>query len=139
MLKIAEVLSWRGTCVKLAVGCVLVDEHNRIIGAGYNGVPRGLPHCFGEQSCPGASMAKGSDTCEAVHAEQNALLTCRSIDHLATAYVTHAPCLRCTKTLLNTNCNAIVFTEDSFVEPAAENLWRKAGRTWTHYKDSHES
>src|SRR5436190_3218925 len=45
MLIIAEVLSWRATCLKLKVGCVLVDVHNRIIGCGYNGVPYGMVHC----------------------------------------------------------------------------------------------
>lgn len=129
MLAVAHILARRATCRKLAVGCVLVDGHGRILGTGYNGVPRGLPHCT-EVPCGGADSPKGSDLCEAVHAEQNALLMCRDPEQIATAYVTHAPCMRCMKMLLNTSCQHIVYSS-SLIEPAALVLWARAGRSFT--------
>jgi len=130
MLDIASCLAQRATCGKLAVGCVLVDTYGRIIGSGYNGVPRGMAHCT-DEACPGSLDPKGSDTCIAVHAEQNALLMCRDPEQIETCYTTHAPCLRCTKMLLNTSCKAIIYSNSGFEVPA-KTLWLAAGRTWYH-------
>jgi len=128
MLAIAACLAQRATCSKLAVGCVLVDRQGRIIGSGYNGVPRGMTHCT-DVACAGFSAPKGSDTCIAVHAEQNALLVCRDPEQIETCYTTHAPCLRCTKMLLNTSCEAIVYTNAAFEAPAKA-LWLAGKRFW---------
>ena len=130
MLNVASALSRRATCPKLQVGAVLVDDAGRILGTGYNGVPRGMPHCT-ETPCVGAETPSGSDLCEAVHAEQNALMQCRDIERIYALYCTHAPCLRCTKMLLNTPCLVIRFLDDSKIEEAARALWLKAGRVWT--------
>lgn len=134
MLNVAEALSRRSTCPKLQVGAVLVDDGGRILGTGYNGVPRGMPHCI-EKPCAGANAPKGADLCEAVHAEQNALMQCRDTDKIYTLFCTHAPCMRCTKMLLNTSCVTIVFLNGEGVEPAAEALWLRSGRAWLNYKE----
>ena len=130
-LAIAGILSLRATCSKLAVGCVLTDGQGRILSTGYNGVPRGLAHCT-EVECPGAKAPKGADLCQAVHAEQNALLQCRNPEDIVVCYTTHAPCLRCVKTLLNTSCERIVFRDDFMLEIAARDMWTHAGRAWEH-------
>ena len=132
MLKIAATLAERGTCAKLQVGCVLTDDYGRILSTGYNGVPIGCEHCI-EKPCPGATTPRGSDACQAVHAESNALLQCRDVDRIYTCYVTHAPCLRCTKTLMNTACSRIVFLDNSLEEPAAKGLWTSERPEWLHY------
>lgn len=134
MLAIAGVLSQRATCGKLAVGCVIVDTHGRILGSGYNGVPRGMTHCT-EDACPGAFAPRGSDTCCAVHAEQNALLQVADVDKVESVYVTHAPCLRCTKLLLNTSAKRLVFLDGSQMEISARDLWEQLpGRAWLKYR-----
>jgi len=131
MLQIAHMLSQRATCIKLAVGCVLTDIDGVIVGTGYNGVPRGCRHCI-DVPCPGAHAPKGADLCEAVHAEQNALLSPES--HRAfTAYITHAPCMRCTKLLLNTNIQTVIFSHVYNSEANAEDLWKRQGRKWIYY------
>lgn len=134
MLGVAMCLAQRATCAKLQVGCVLTDQFGRIIGSGYNGPPRGLAHCT-EQPCDGAFAPKGADLCIAVHAEANALLTCHDPEKIHACFSTHAPCLRCTKTLLNTGCQAIVYHADEF-EPAAKKLWIGAGRFWMQRKEA---
>jgi len=131
MLEVALILARRATCEKLAVGCVLTDKNNVIVGTGYNGVPRGCVHCT-DVPCPGAGTAKGSDLCEAVHAETNALL-CPAASTAVTCYVTHAPCLRCVKTLLNTGITAIIFVIGDHIEVAAKDLWKRSGREWSHF------
>ena len=44
-MNIAKVVATRSTCLRRAVGCVLVDELGHILATGHNGVPRGMPHC----------------------------------------------------------------------------------------------
>lgn len=133
MLSVALVLAERATCSKLSVGCVLTDVRGRIIGTGYNGVPHGLPHCS-QDACPGWGAPSGSNSCCAVHAEMNAILSCSDTQKIDTCYVNYAPCLQCAKTLLNTSCNSIVYLNEVF-EPAARSLWLSAGRNWLQYRE----
>jgi dCMP deaminase len=130
MLDIAEVLSRRATCPKLAVGAVLVDDFNRIVGSGYNGTPHNFSHCI-DIDCGGSNLPAGSDRCMAVHAETNALLNCRDPYRISALYVTHAPCLRCTKELLNTSCQTIYVRYSVPFDINASKMWVKAGRVWS--------
>lgn len=156
-LKIARVVATRATCLRRAVGCVLVDKRGHVLSTGYNGRAAGLSHCneatgfrtqllagqdaskaevFGH-ACVGATAASGTDldNCEAIHAEQNALLQCHDVYAIATGYVTCAPCVTCVKLLLNTSCDKIVF-DDSYPQAAAAlALWEDAGRTWLQLHD----
>ena len=122
MLRIASLLAQRATCAKLQVGCVLTDESGRILSTGYNGVPRGCPHCI-DVPCAGANAPAGADLCEAVHAEQNALLKCKDPDKIDTCYVTHFPCMRCVKQLMNTSCKRVIYFDGTYMQPAARDLW----------------
>lgn len=111
MLAIACLLSTRATCGKRQVGCVLVDSRGRILSTGYNGVPAGFPHCM-EHPCGGAHQPAGSDSCQAVHAEMNAVADCHDITKVHTCYVNVLPCNTCAKTLLNTGLQAVVYLND---------------------------
>ncbi|HDD67484.1 MAG TPA: hypothetical protein ENG31_02545, partial [Candidatus Thorarchaeota archaeon] len=42
--EIADLVSSRSTCLRNQVGAVLVKE-GQILSTGYNGAPKGLPHC----------------------------------------------------------------------------------------------
>ena len=131
MLTVAHVLANRSTCVRRKVGCVLTDMKGRILSAGYNGVPSGWTHCTSVASeCPGAKepSGEGYEKCQAIHAEQNALLFCNDIDKIFTCYVTTAPCMHCVKMLLNTQCQAIVYMEDHVTAKESLEVWRRAGR-----------
>lgn len=111
-LQIAQLVSTRGTCPRKYVGCILVDYKHRIISTGYNGVASGAIHCI-DTPCPGAQYTSGFlDVCQAIHAEQNALIQCRNSDSIYTVYCTLAPCPSCAKLFLNTGCHRIVYTEE---------------------------
>lgn len=97
-MHIAESISERGTCDRAYVGCVLVNKDNRIVSTGYNGSISGNPQCdeVGHVMREGHCIAT-------IHAEMNALLYCAkegiSVKN-TTCYVTHFPCLNCTKSLI---------------------------------------
>lgn len=148
-LGLAKLTAQRSTCLRRAVGCVLLNARGHVLATGYNGVAAGQPHCNEELSyqnpawsknwvtshrhaCPGATSPSGTNLegCQAIHAEQNALLQCRDVYAIETCYCTTAPCLTCLKLLLNTSCQRIVFIDDYPHAQEAEALWTKAGRTW---------
>jgi dCMP deaminase len=139
-LNLAELTSERSTCYRRHVGCVLLNGRGHVIATGYNGVAAGLPHCNEVDPfdpvgmpyiCPGAFMesGKGLDSCQAIHAEQNALLQCRDVYTITTCYVTASPCVTCVKLLMNTSCSRIVFLEE-YPHKEAEVLWKSAGKIW---------
>ncbi len=133
-LGVAFVVANRSTCPRRSVGCVLTDKDNLILSSGYNGVAAGLPHC-NEFPCAGVSYEKGQglDKCEAIHAEQNALLQCRNYKQIHTCYVTVSPCIHCLKMLLNTSCQRIVYAAE-YYHADARRLWVDAGREWIPYE-----
>lgn len=122
-------IALRSTCIRKNVGCILVDANGHILATGYNGVARGLPHCNEDCPCSGYDLPPGQDKCEAVHAEVNALLQCADVSKIKTVYCTLSPCLNCTKMLLNTGAERIVFIE-GHIGATGETLWLKTGRTW---------
>ena len=134
-LNIARVVSSRGSCVRRKVGFVLVNGRNQILSTGYNGKASGLVNCL-EVPCAGADSPSGSnlDACEALHAEQNALLQCPDVSQIVKAYGTTAPCITCVKLFLNTGCREIVFLDDYPHSESSKRIWEKAGRIWTKWE-----
>ena len=111
------------TCIRRAVGCVLVDRYNHIIGVGRNGVPRGVAHCI-DSPCIGAESKSGEglDLCLATHAEINAVAQCSDSMAIEAAYCTTSPCIQCIKLLMNTSCKRIYFL-DEYPQPQVRELW----------------
>jgi len=115
----ALLMSSRSSCERLHVGCVLVKE-NRIISAGYNGFLAGLPH----ESCVVNNHEQNT-----VHAEQNAISDCakRGVSvNGATAYITHYPCINCTKILLAAGIKEIKYYDDYKNSDLVKNLLSKS-------------
>ena len=134
-LTMARVLAEQSTCSRRKVGAIFTNEHHHIIASGYNGNAAGMDHCI-DKPCAGARLKSGSglDACEAIHAEQNALIQCK--DHMAirVAYLTTSPCMHCVKMLLNTGCQNIIFIDQYTNCEAEKELWQKSGRKWLHYQ-----
>lgn len=139
-MQLAVLTAGRSTCLRRHVGCVLLSARGHVLSTGYNGVAAGQKHCnehdqFHEtgypHACEGADAKSGTqlDLCQAIHAEQNALLQCRDIYAVDICYVTVSPCVTCTKLLLNTSCRRILFV-DPYPQPEARRLWVEAGRVW---------
>jgi dCMP deaminase len=126
-LNLAIVLSEQSTCIRRAVGCILTDSQHHIIGSGYNGNAAGFEHCI-DNPCKGSCKPSNTDLhlCEAVHAEQNALMQCKDISLIYTCYVSTSPCMHCMKMLLNTPCQRIVSLQQ--YDQEALEMWINAGR-----------
>jgi dCMP deaminase len=107
MLDLTEVWSRRGTCDRLRVGCVIANADHHVLSSGYNGAPRGLPHC----DDVGHLMIEGHCV-RTIHAEANAVIQAArtGVSLLgATAYVLYRPCLRCALMLVQAGVFEIVY------------------------------
>jgi dCMP deaminase len=103
--EIVQVTAKRSSCERLNVGCILVRD-NRIIAQGYNGFLSGCEH---------KSIVRDGHEQATVHAEQNALCDCAkrgiSCDN-SIAYITHYPCIICTRLLLASGIRSIKYIND---------------------------
>lgn len=116
-MKIAQLVSTRSTCLRRKVGAVIVRD-NQILATGYNGAPKGVPHCA-ETGCLREKLnipsGERHEICRGVHAEQNAIIQAAvngvSIRN-ATIYCTHQPCSICAKMIINAEIEAIVIGEE---------------------------
>lgn len=123
-MKIAEDVALRSTCNRAQVGAVMVREKH-IISTGYNGSPAGLEHC----DDVGHLMVDGHCV-RTVHAEVNAIIQA-AVFGLATrdavCYVTHFPCLHCTKMLINARISRLVYYNAYRVDEIALEFLHRAG------------
>lgn len=142
-IKMAKLASERSTCLRRSVGCILTNEEGHVLATGYNGVPKGYLHC-NERSrggfpfaCEGVDYPSGQglDLCQAVHAEQNALLQCGDVSKIHSVYCTAAPCITCIKLLLNTGARRIIYLEDYPHIQKVKALWDKDGRIIFQFKE----
>ncbi len=122
----AYLISKRSTCKKLNVGCVITNN-NRVISTGYNGHIPGAPH---------DSLLESGHEQMTVHAETNAVADAAKRGVIlkdATAYVTHYPCINCTKTLISAGIKNIIYAEDYNNNGICEVLYKVGGVKVTKY------
>lgn len=128
---ITRLVSERSTCTRRKVGAIAVKD-KRILATGYNGAPAGMADCF-EVGCIRAALGVKSgerhELCRGLHAEQNVIVQAAvhgiSLKN-AEIYVTHQPCLICSKMLINTGVSAIYYAEP-YPDSYAEDLLKESG------------
>ena len=116
-MEMAYLASKRSTCLRRKVGAIIVID-KRVLTTGYNGAPKGLPHCE-ETGCLREQMNVPSgqrhELCRGVHAEQNAIIQAAVFGVSvkgATIYITNYPCSVCVKMLLNAGITEIVYDQE---------------------------
>lgn len=116
-------LSLRSTCNRLSVGATIVRD-KRIIAGGYNGSIAGGDHCL-DVGC----YVIDNHCVRTIHAEMNALLQCAKFGvptEGAEIYVTHFPCLQCTKAIIQAGIKTLYYAKDYKNHPFAEELLQQA-------------
>lgn len=138
LMQMARIVAQRGTCSRLQVGAVFAKD-GRVVVTGYNGAPPGVRHCThdtysyqGDVSevpawlpnsielplgatvyFDGNQISIGSGACSvAQHAEANAIgFAAREGLALGgtTLYCTHAPCLGCSRSLINAGVEKVIY------------------------------
>lgn len=113
-LQICEATAQRSTCPKAKVGAILVSPRGEIRASGYNGSPRGWPHC----EDVGCILDAHGKCLRVVHAEINALMQAHATEG-CTLYCTHLSCLECAKASINAGILRFVY-RDLYIDPRAE-------------------
>lgn len=125
-LDIAEMVATRSTCLRLQVGSVLVSQDHRILSTGYNGSPKGVPHCIDD----GCLKNQEGRCIRTVHAETNAIMSISPEQRKgAILYCTHEPCEHCTKTIVQSGVIRVVY-RNSYPNPVNE--YFRSFITWEH-------
>ena len=118
--EIVKVTARRSPCGRLKVGCLLIKD-NRIISQGYNGFLPGCSH---------KSIVCDDHEQAVIHAEQNALCDCakRGVSTVdCIAYITHYPCLICTRLLLASGIKEIKYIDEYKKDELVEYFAKEKG------------
>lgn len=143
MLAVARSVARNSKCRSKRIGAVLVRD-KAVISTGYNGPPRGVPHCG--DVCPrraqGYESGEGLDLCPATHAEANAVVQAAR-SGVSTAGATlylagpFAPCKGCAGILVNAGIAEVVTESmEAYDEKSAWILEHGGVRVRRHYATS---
>ena len=131
-MSIAKVVATRSNCIKRKVAAIIVKDR-RIISTGYNGTPRGARNC-NEGGCPRCNnlteSGKALEDCLCCHGEENAITQAAyhgtSLKG-STLYTTLAPCLLCTKMIINSGIIEVVYNLDYPLNERSLTLLQECG------------
>ncbi len=105
---VAEQIAKRSTCTHAHMGAVYVSQDNDLLATGYNGSPRGLPHCI-DEGCD----ADEKNFCQRIiHAEVNGVVqAARKGISLSgcNVYINAFPCYNCFKVMANVGVRTIYY------------------------------
>lgn len=104
-LRMAQEWAKLSYCDRKKVGAIIVKD-NMIISDGYNGTPSGYKNCCEDDS--------GDTQWYVLHAEANAILKVAKSTQSAkdaTLYITLSPCKECSKLIIQSGINRVIFRD----------------------------
>lgn len=126
---IAILSSMRSKDPNTQVGACIVNEDKRIVGVGYNGLPKGCD----DKEFPWEREGEFLDTKYAyvVHAELNAILNANKLIDNCRLYVSLFPCNECSKAIIQSGIKEIIYESDKYKDldqfKASKKMLEKAG------------
>lgn len=119
-IEMARIWAKNSYCKRRQVGALIVKD-NMIISDGYNGTPSGFENICEDEN--------GITKPYVLHAEANAITKVAKSGNNskeATLYVTAAPCLECSKLIIQSGIKRVVY-QDEYRLTDGVDLLRKAG------------
>lgn len=111
-MSIALLSAQRSKDSNTQVGACIVNDENKIVSVGYNGMPTGCEDSKMPWEREGAFLdTKYPFVC---HAELNAILNCNTDLHGCTLYVTLFPCNECAKAIIQSGIRRVVYLENKY-------------------------
>src|SRR5574344_1057012 len=97
------------------VGACIVDDDNKVVSIGYNGMPKGLDET---QLSWNKNEGLDSKYLYVCHAEMNAILNTRNGSSLkgCRVYVTLFPCNECAKALIQVGIKEIIYLDNKYCD-----------------------
>lgn len=121
---IAQLSALRSKDPSTQVGACIVDDANKVVSIGYNGMPRGM----NDKDAPwGHGEGLESKYLYVCHAEFNAILNTRDGAHLngCRLYVTLFPCNECAKAVVQVGIKEIIYLDDKHSDDTIYQASRK--------------
>ena len=119
------------------VGACIVDNHNKILSLGYNGMPTGCD----DDKMPWEREGNPLDTkyMYVCHAELNAILNAQvGTLHGARLYVTLFPCNECAKAIIQSGIKEVIYDCDKYCHTpstiASKKMMDAAGVKYRQYQ-----
>jgi dCMP deaminase len=120
------------------VGACIVNSDKRIVGIGYNGMPRGC----GDDKMPWGKTAENpldNKYMYVCHAEMNAILNKNAASVSGcTIYVALFPCNECAKMIIQSGIRTVIYFSDKHKDKsstvASKRLLNMAGVSYTQFK-----
>lgn len=119
------------------VGACIVDEHNKILSVGYNGMPIGCE----DDDMPWEREGEALDTkyVYVCHAELNAILNYNGgALRGARLYVTLFPCNECAKAIIQKGIKEVIYISDKYANSvatiASKKMFDMAGVSYRKYE-----
>ena len=119
-LEMAEIWARNSYCKRRQVGAILVKDR-MIISDGYNGTPSGFENICEDEN--------GVTKPYVLHAEANAITKVAKSGNSsqdATLYVTAAPCIECSKLIIQAGIKRVVYKDEYRLTDGVD-LLRRAG------------
>ena len=119
-IKMAEIWAGNSYCTRRQVGALLVKDR-MIISDGYNGTPSGFENICEDEN--------GVTKPYVLHAEANAITKVAKSGNSsqdATLYVTAAPCIECSKLIIQAGIKRVVYKDEYRLTDGVD-LLRRAG------------
>ena len=143
-INITREIAKRATCLRGKIGVVIVKD-KRIISTGYNGSPKGLPHC-NEIGCLRRKTIDQNGMEEerclrTVHGEANAIAQAALhgvSTEGATVYGTYKPCSVCMKLIINAGIKEVI-CEKNYHDEMSDVFAKEAGIKLTIYEPDKEA
>lgn len=110
-MKLAEVIAMRSKDPNTQVGACIVDDKNRVISLGYNGLPNNCSDDKFPWSREGI-IEVYTKYPYVVHAELNAILNSDRDLKGCTIYITVSPCRECVKAIIQSGIKEIVYANE---------------------------
>jgi len=115
-MELTEQIASRSKDPNTKVGCIVVTEDKVIAATGYNGIPRGVEDKWERLQRPAKYLWTA-------HAEENAVAHAARVGARlknGIAYVTHEPCARCARTLIQAGIKTVYIGAGTTSMPVEE-------------------
>jgi len=116
MMELAALVASWSKDPSTRVGAVIVDPFNRVVGTGYNGLPRGVEDTVERLSNRSLKYAM------IVHSEVNAVLNSLHEPRGCALFVTKFPCNECCKVIIQAGIRTV------YAPPETDERWLEASR-----------
>ncbi|TQC51423.1 dCMP deaminase family protein [Mycoplasmopsis mucosicanis] len=123
-MALSKVSALRSKDPSTQVGACIVDKDKKVVGLGYNGMPKGID----DDTFPWdreASKPKDTKYPYVIHAEVNAIINAFGKTKGATLYTSLYPCSNCAKTIVQAGIDTVIYESDKYHDTEDGEIARK--------------